>query len=229
MEESTPTRSIIQFCATRRGESHSTRAKNKPESHSQAALGDVVDVFIALNNHKRLNSRSSFASKVCAMQTLSNSVSLVSDIPQQVAILVNGVTYRVTHSENLHEVPTCEQLESNSSLGNNISIEPVFNEAMGLYSIKTKYLKNVWPHCSPSSKYQFLRSSLGVLNFEGRSNRASPPSPMLAKKVHEDKLIVEAKEALEVCKSLGLHFKANDAEVINRFIELEVEASGAPK
>ncbi|KAK8600632.1 hypothetical protein V6N12_050485 [Hibiscus sabdariffa] len=46
MEESTPTRSIIQFCATRRGESHSTRAKNKPESHSQAALGDVGAILV---------------------------------------------------------------------------------------------------------------------------------------------------------------------------------------
>ncbi|KAK8487498.1 hypothetical protein V6N11_070913 [Hibiscus sabdariffa] len=134
------------------------------------------------------------------------------------------------NSKNLLEVPIREQMELNSSHGNNISIEPVFNEVTGLYSIKTKYAKNDWPHCSPSSKYQFPGSSLrGGFNFEGRSNRASSPSSIGAKKMHEDKLFVEAKEALEVCKSLGLQFKANDVEVIKRFIDLDVEACGVPQ
>ncbi|KAK9045652.1 hypothetical protein V6N11_051561 [Hibiscus sabdariffa] len=79
-----------------------------------------------------------------------------------------------TNSENLMEVPICEQLESNLSSENCLSIELVFNAVTGLYSIKTKYLKNAWPFSSPSLKFQLPGSTMGgAPNLEAKSTSAN--------------------------------------------------------
>ncbi|KAK9008239.1 hypothetical protein V6N11_075141 [Hibiscus sabdariffa] len=113
----------------------------------------------------------------------------------------------LTNSENLMEVPICEQLESNSSSENCLSIEPVFTAVTGLYSIKTKYLKNAWQSSSPSLKFQLPGSTVGgAPNLEAKSNSANIFPRSKSKSLKDEKLLVEAKEALEVCKSLGLIF-----------------------
>ncbi|KAK8665553.1 hypothetical protein V6N13_005719 [Hibiscus sabdariffa] len=237
------------------------------------------------------------------------SVSLISDIPQQVDISVNGVVHsvKVTTMEfeddrcwidhdqaksqfvnfnNRHGFsgdgdspmswaemsiskvqegdaiqvgqarPKCMALlaRSNSYSENSLSIEPVFNEATGLLSIKTKYFRGGWLSCPLPIKSTSAKKARGIPIISNQktvpsfhqsdmvsnsipkdmtgpvglpvvgSRDAPSTSSQQQKYMHNSNLVAEAKETLEVCKNLGLHFEAPDENVVNRHVEIEVES-----
>ncbi|KAK8662064.1 hypothetical protein V6N13_091652 [Hibiscus sabdariffa] len=139
-------------------------------------------------------------------------------------------------ADNLVDVQIQAASESNMSSGHSVSIEPVFNSATGLYSVKPKYA----PHLKGNN--------LGIFesHFKVVQNRGSVSSPKIRVQskqrssregsggsipkgrkdvfgaaFEDDAMVAEARATLEVCEFLWLFFDDNQHSIMKKLVELD--------
>ncbi|KAK8564071.1 hypothetical protein V6N12_036202 [Hibiscus sabdariffa] len=196
------------------------------------------------------------------------SVSLISDIPQQVDISVNGVVHSVKVTTMEFEDDRCwidhdqaksqfvnfnnrhgfsgdgdspmswaEMSISKVQEGDAIQVGQARPKCMALLARSTSAKKargipiisnqKTVPsfHQSDMVSNSIPKDMTGPVGLPVVGSRDAPStSSQQQKYMHNSNLVAEAKETLEVCKNLGLHFEAPDENVVNRHVEIEVES-----
>ncbi|KAL4379875.1 hypothetical protein GQ457_02G034280 [Hibiscus cannabinus] len=144
--------------------------------------------------------------------------------------------------ENLVEVHVDSGSNSIDSSGNSGSVEPKFDVASGLFSIKPKWVRqgNQLPFiCSRLNRFQrnigisprvkksdpisgrkkagrgFIPAMGAPLGRSGSGKRESTTLPS------DDTEWDEAVATLEVCEALGIHFNADRQVILEKFVEME--------
>ncbi|KAL4383150.1 hypothetical protein GQ457_15G021490 [Hibiscus cannabinus] len=155
-------------------------------------------------------------------------------------------------NEELIDIPVAAASSSNISLGNSVSIEPVFDSLSGLYSIKPKLIskfdgKNLLlskPYLSKirnrgyGSNYSISPKKFGnKLGTTGcmRGLSFSPPvSDSKRTEAHSvagrlgnylEEELDEARASIEVCENSGLFFSGRREVVLEKLMELERNAA----
>ncbi|KAK8562464.1 hypothetical protein V6N13_018941 [Hibiscus sabdariffa] len=136
---------------------------------------------------------------------------------------------------DLHDVPILVHSDSSTiQLEESESICPIMDRDSGLYTLKTKFAKlncslNMLIYRAKLDKihgWASLNSS--SLKFGGGSSfGTSFPRSASMDRNENPSVRGEARVALEVCNSVGLHCTANEEEVVRRLTEFQSEFRGS--